>query len=814
MSTNLSELYYPSSSSSSLDPSDIIERYADSDINELSQPQISDLDAEVSRLLDHHSSGSESDDDSSSPSSPLHMINKRQESPKSHYEPTSVGEDDIDLPQPLPSDINTQESGPLEHHSIELDCQTTGTTHEAQLKDHYKVTSVRGSGGIVTAPAVKELAKDAAVTIHSGSIESSSKTPHLALRENLLTGKYLSLLQSQPEGLKPSPAGSLLGTPSASTCQLNGESDEYLPKPLSEELEEAEAANKELIEDEPPSPNEAITDSEDYSDSETNDSERGDSYDSEEEIEFKLQEGDSSPQTWYNEEELPSPLLIALATATYQSSHGSESSVSETKDTMERKRTGEGLMQSSNGPTSNSTEVDGSSVPTPSVSNTAREVISMKPLADKGHIPNIQDGTMMAMSGDSHIQQVLNGSGSTVGPSHSTVPGANVSQSPKIEDSTTVTMHGKKIKRFLPPKKLFASGGIEASEKATAHSGALMMNNAPTTLESRNEIRPQKCKWQTGPGKDNAPLSEEKFELQLEDLTITDSEVGSISAAGEALSPVTASHEVLPHPSTVIEGKSSSNQPPPGVPPSTSAAGLRRPLKGILKKSKGSAAVPTYSNTTAIALPESNLSSGSSEADSFERPSMQGTPSVSQQSTPCVAIEPKACDLSEGLAPLSSKTAPSEDIRCRSKTSDNSSSTISLQDLDRTLTTIHPSPSSATPIPGLSIGSASSDHPISTLPQLQGKLPQTENETNVARGDDDKANDGPTAEDNFKQHSTALLSFSPITSCNHQHTADSRLQPTLHSHASQPNKPPQEETDGLPATFANDLVDKVSPVRI
>lgn len=724
MSTNLSELHFSSSSSSSLDPSDMIEHYADSDINELSQPQISDLDAEVSRLLDHHSSGSESDDESSSPSSPSHTINKRQQSQKkSHYEPTSVGgEGDIGLPQPLVSDMNTEESGSLDQHSIELDCnrsssylcQRTGTTHEVQLKDQYEVTSVRGSGGIVTALSAKEPAEDPAVTIHSESIESSGRMPHLPLRENFHTGKYLSLLQFQPEGLKPSPAGSLLGTPSPSTCQLNGDSDECPPKPLSEELEEAAAAMK-VVEDEPPSPNESLlaaTDSEDYSDSK--------SYDSEEEIE--LQEGD-------NEEELPSPLLTALTTATYQSSHGSESNMGETKN---MKRTSEGVIQSSNGPTSNSTEVDKSS---PSVSNVAdqfspgREVLSTKPLVDEGHmahIPNIQDGMIMPMSGDSHIQPVLNVSRSIVDPPHPDGHMTVVSQSPKSqqnEASTTVTMHSKKIKRFLPPS---TSGGIEASEKAAAHSGALMMSNAPTTqlyLESRNKIEPQKCKWDTGSERDNAPVSREQFESQLEDLTITDSEVGSISGAGEALSPVTASHEILPHPSTVRDGKSSSSQPLPGVSPSTSAIGLRRPLKGILKKSKYERSRTAASTVTTATLPETNVSCGSSDTDIFEKPSTQRIPLVFQQSTSYI-------------------------------------------------------------------------------------------ETNVARGDDDKVS-SPRGEDNFTlQHSTALLSTSPITSGNHQHTGS--LQPTPHSHSSQPNiddKTPQGETDGLPTTFKlanNDLVDQVS----
>ena len=703
----------------------MIEHYADSDINELSQPQISDLDAEVSRLLDHHSSGSESDDESSSPSSPLHMINKRQESQKkSRYEPPIGGEGEIGLSQPLVSDMNTETSGTPDHHSIELDCnqsssylcQRTGTTQEVQLKSQYKVTSVRGSGGIVTAPSVIDSAKDPAETIHSGSIVSSGSMP---LRENFLTGKCLSLNQLQPEGLKPSPAGSLLGTPSASTCQLNGDSDECPPKPLSEELEEAAAA-KEVVEDEPPSPNDgmlATTDSEDYSDSK--------SYDSEEEIEFKLQEGD-------NEEELPSPLLTALTT--YHSSHGSKS---ETKD---MKRTSEGLIQSSNGLTSNPTGVDRLSVPAPSVRNVAdqltpdREVIPMKPLVDECHIPNIQDGMIMAMPGDSHIQPVQKVSRSIVDPQHCAISGANghmtvVSQSPIIqqnEDSTTPTMHGKKIKHFLPSSP---SGVIRASEKAAARSGALMMSNAPQLyLESRNESRPQKykCKWETGPKRDNALVSGEQFESQLKDLTITDSEIGGISGTGEALSPVTASHEILPLPFTVRDGKSSSSQPPPGVPTSTSGIGLRRPLKGILKKSK-------YERGTAVTtatLPETNVSSGSSETDIFEKPSTQRIPLVSQQSTSSI-------------------------------------------------------------------------------------------ETNVASGDGNKVNGTRgDLEDNFKQHSTALLSSSPITSGNHQHTDDGSLQPTPHSDSSQPNiddKTPPEETDGLPTTFElanpnNDLVDQVSAI--
>ena len=70
-------------STSPLDPRDIIEQYADSELSDLSQPRIDDLDAEVSRLLDRQSSGSDCGDESG---------NLRQEQTKAetHKAPTEV----------------------------------------------------------------------------------------------------------------------------------------------------------------------------------------------------------------------------------------------------------------------------------------------------------------------------------------------------------------------------------------------------------------------------------------------------------------------------------------------------------------------------------------------------------------------------------------------------------------------------------------------------------------------------------------------------------------------------------------------------
>lgn len=815
MSTNLTELCY-SSSSSSLDPSDIIEQYADSDINELSQPPIYDLDAEVSRLLDHSSSGSESDDESSSPSSPL---NKRQESQtKSHYEPSSTGgRDDVELSQPS---ISTEVNEQLDHHSKSTNplFQRTDMKHDARLKDHHETRSVRGSGGIATAPPVTEMTKDPALTLHfedSGGMLLASKIPQLELGENLLAGKHLSLHQLQPEGLKPTSVGSLLETPSSSSCQLDDDSDECSPKPLSEELEEA--ANRKMVEDKPPSPNQgmlAMTDSDDCSDSKSYDTEEesecedlksGEEMMSGEEIKFELEDGDPSPQNLSNEEELPSPLLIALTTtATQQSSHGSVGNVGETKNMFQSNTTCGWVVQSSNDRASKHPTVTKSQVEmesSPMHSKVLQRNLELIPATGGGeyqvpvYIQNIQDERMMPKSnetGHSHIQP---GSRSNVDPPHSTRAEADghtavVSQRPiqQNEDSTTMAA-GKKIKRFLPSKKFSASGGIG---RAAAHGGALVLSNALTTqfhLESRREfeITPQKYKWQASNEEDNAPSSKNqaKYELQSKDLT---SEVSSISTAGEVLSPTIVSLKVFPHESAVRD-KPSSSKSLPGVPPPTSAMGLRRPLKGILKKKS-----------------------------SYERSSTSTAASVYSDE------DKDHKHFSKGSTPLSSKIAPSEEICSSSKISDDSSSTrVSSEDLDRTLTEesniIHSTSSSATPTFG-----KDAIRPSNSLPY---KLDQTENEDTAITGDGDIPNECNVTriQDNFKQQLLLNSSITMQPSGNHQHTAAANsLQPTSDSKLVEhvridceipPPKNDKDEPDGLHTISPslrvnNDLVDKAS----
>ena len=277
-----------SSSSSSLDPSDILEQYADSDISDLSQLPTDDLDAEVIRLLDHHSTDSESDIDLNSPLQER-RINKPQEDPmKVHGKPPSMDRE-----------------------------RSTRNTASSSL------------------PSI--LAPKFPVTIRSGRIEgtdrimlSTNGSNPLASAENPGVIRNVALRRIQSEGSKSSPAESLMGTPSASSSLLYDDSDECAPRPLAEELEEADdqRAAQEAEVNEAPNTGQGMlafidsgesSSSETYSTEEENEEEEeeeedGEQQSSDEEIDFELQEGGRSSLEVSSEEEkeLPSQLLAAL----------------------------------------------------------------------------------------------------------------------------------------------------------------------------------------------------------------------------------------------------------------------------------------------------------------------------------------------------------------------------------------------------------------------------------------------------------------------------------------------------------------------
>ena len=277
-----------SSSSSSLDPSDIIEQYADSDISDLSQLPTDDLDAEVSRLLDHHSTDSESDSDLNSPLQER-RISKPQEDPmKVHGKPPSMDRE-----------------------------RNTRNTASSSLPS-------------IHAPKFP-------VTIRSGRIEGTDRimlstdgsNPLLASAVNPGVIRNVALRRIQSESSKSSPAESLMGTPSASSSLLYDDSDECAPRPLAEELEEADdqRAAQEAEVNEAPNTGQGIlacidsgesSSSETYSTEEESEEEEeeedGEQQSSDEEIDFELQEGGRSSLEVSSEEEkeLPSQLLAAL----------------------------------------------------------------------------------------------------------------------------------------------------------------------------------------------------------------------------------------------------------------------------------------------------------------------------------------------------------------------------------------------------------------------------------------------------------------------------------------------------------------------
>ena len=296
------QLSYSSDSSSSVDARDIIERNVDSDLSDLSQPaSVHDLETEMSRLLDdYESSGSEHEDGPSHNSTLPENVADKQ----------TVAQSTICALQE-----NTQV--------------------EIQAGLEYRTRSVRRAGVIGSPPLTKCTTKPAPLTIHSGQVEHydimtptppTSAVPLSAppLIKNLAIQRLLSNQSLKSAG---SSGESLQGTPSASSSQLYYDSDaEHTPKPLAEELEEAEAESAENQENQPLTNGDSImfieseessSSSEFYSsedESEDVEFESGEQWSSEE-IDFELHEGGTpSPQAVSpgRGDQLVSPLLAAL----------------------------------------------------------------------------------------------------------------------------------------------------------------------------------------------------------------------------------------------------------------------------------------------------------------------------------------------------------------------------------------------------------------------------------------------------------------------------------------------------------------------
>lgn len=361
MATDLSQLCYSSDSSSSIDPSDIIEQNIDSDLSDVSQPptSIHDLDAEVSDL-----NSSESEHEYDSNRSPREKTKKAVA--RSVRDEISTPLVTLDTTKPL----LTIRSRPIEHNDRmmlttssnamplnELSL-TTGTTaascmakpvneHHSSLPEssqvevlEYKPRSVRGTGGIANPTLSKHPTKPVPLTIRSEPIEPDDKmmftsgtTIPLSLSEPAPFIKHLAIQRLQSDqSLKSngSPTGSLQGTPSVSNSQLYYDSDiDFAPKPLAEELEEVDNRENQLpqngdifafIESGGSSSSELYTSEEESEEEYSEDSRQYLS----EEINFELREGHTpSPQrvSTGQENELLSPLVAALG-STKQKKNG------------------------------------------------------------------------------------------------------------------------------------------------------------------------------------------------------------------------------------------------------------------------------------------------------------------------------------------------------------------------------------------------------------------------------------------------------------------------------------------------------------
>ena len=198
---------WDSDQSSSLDPSDIIERYVDSDASDLSQPPapIHDLSAEVTRLLGHHSSLSDESDDAGPP--PKRSFGFRR---KRSQEP--------------------QRATPFE---VQSSRNKSGCTPGGESRQHLHGNS-RGGAAPHSKPPIPN-----PLTIRSRPIEANDRilltptTPPTSPLSRGTTNLAILRLQSNESLLAGSPQGSAR----SSLSQL---SDECAPKPLAEELEEAD----------------------------------------------------------------------------------------------------------------------------------------------------------------------------------------------------------------------------------------------------------------------------------------------------------------------------------------------------------------------------------------------------------------------------------------------------------------------------------------------------------------------------------------------------------------------------------------------
>lgn len=330
MTTDLRELCYSSDSSQS--PSEIIEHCVDSDISEISQPaSIHDLDAEVSRLLDYHSSGSESNDKSGRETVPLaqNTTSRFEHVPQTETHHRLVSTGNTVVPIPMKDKAITAQKCHLEsnseshtHSKPPLD----STDGETKKKHEYKPTSVRGGASLVSTsedrtPPVKASQSDCKPLHLSGEMPPS-------LGEDRSMVKNLAVRQLQSDrSLKSSPMGSLQGTPSASSSQLYYDSDECTPRPLAEELEEVtvqETLESQALAESKQGSSLLIWSSESSSSSEFSNSEEeseeglseSDEQHSSEEIDFELQEGDPSSQNLPSEHRIESqhPLLSVIST--------------------------------------------------------------------------------------------------------------------------------------------------------------------------------------------------------------------------------------------------------------------------------------------------------------------------------------------------------------------------------------------------------------------------------------------------------------------------------------------------------------------
>ena len=440
-----------SSSSSPLDASDIIQQYMDSDASDLSPPPpILDLAAEVSRLLDQQSSQSESDVDAGSPQRGSHSSPRRRKNAVVQaqaapftVESTSAAADGC---------TSSEASRPLEQSGIGSHATTN-----------------------ITGPPNPQ-----SEALEQNSEQVDTHTVSEALSSERTTNLAIHRLQSNESTGSHRLTGSLqhVDSPRSSSSQL---SDDLVPRPLAEEMEEAD--ERERLQEMAASDcsSELYNSSEEDSESEGRESESDGLLD---EIDFELQEDVSSPQNKQAEQRSSKLSLVVVTGAQSKSANVGECDSKDKREDVQLKPT---FLQAHTSTERDSAGTYGGNLPHHTPKENREKLVANDLRNGSISLYGAQDS-----DDPPPVVQSDNSAAQLIYPSPPlTVPSANNNQTtgtvssdalqgqitpppePKAQHKTSTEMvttkHPVFVKRFTPPKRQAVPPMPEASRRRNTH---------------------------------------------------------------------------------------------------------------------------------------------------------------------------------------------------------------------------------------------------------------------------------------------------------------------------------------------------------